>query len=512
MRTEDRSYLEGFPVGHESRDSSMHPDQVPPAPAGFDESYLSHFAAQTSEDSGQPSGDPHQHSSDQLEDGELHSLSSGHADELDGDASPSLSDMARTSHKHKRRIFGLLLLIIAVLSTVGAIIGLRYWFEIQKSKRSSVPAAIVPAGDNQSVATAKPTATLGVDSQNKSDSSPGNARPGSGTSTEPSSGKPGPLSGPAQVAQSGPGQPLMPASPTGFDANGRPIPSAPIVPPNRFDSPLGVQDGRGYVNAVPNTGAGASNATNNSGAGSSTGAQGLFNPLQYLQQMGQVNGGANAPQPTTTGSFSGSLASTKTPPAKASLIGNRSLMLAKGALIPCVLDTAVVSSVSSMVRCHTPKNIFSEDGKVVLFEAGSQIKGEFSSSALKTGSKRLYILWSRIDTPLGIKIDLESPGADQLGRGGLDGDIDKHWGERIGSAFLLSFVQDAIAYAATRGGNQYGPGVYQNTTNTGNQMATEVLKDTIAIPPTLSINQGELVNIFVARDLDFSDVYQLKVK
>ena len=33
---------------------------------------------------------------------------------------------------------------------------------------------------------------------------------------------------------------------------------------------------------------------------------------------------------------------------------------------------------------------------------------------------------------------------------------------------------------------------------------------TINIPPTLSKNQGELANIFVARDVDFSTVYQLK--
>ena len=221
---------------------------------------------------------------------------------------------------------------------------------------------------------------------------------------------------------------------------------------------------------------------------------------------------AATPQNKPAGVFDGNLNGTATPKAVASMLGNRSLTLAKGASIKCVLNTALQSGIAGMTTCTVPKAVFSDDGKVQLIEAGTTVTGEFNGQ-VKTGQSRFAVLWTRLKTPQGVIVNLDSPGADELGRTGLTGDVDKHWWERIGGAFMLSLVQDAIGYAATRGaGNNNGATqmYFQNTQQAGENMANTILKETINIPPTISKNQGDLITIYVARDIDFSAVYQTR--
>ena len=263
-------------------------------------------------------------------------------------------------------------------------------------------------------------------------------------------------------------------------------PPAGAAPRNRFDAPL-----------LPNEGTGK-DGQGGYGGGSAT-----------MVQPASTNPAASQ-QGTNAGTFDGNLKSAPTPRAQAGLIGNRNLLLAKGTLLDCVLNTAINSSIPGMVSCTLTRNVYSDNGKVLLLERGSTVTGEFGGR-VRTGQTRIYVLWNRIETPKGVVVNLDSPGSDALGRSGVDGEVDKHWGERIGNAFLLSLIQDAIGYAATRGNNQNGSSqmYFQNTQQTGDNMANTILKDSLQIPPTITKKQGERVAIFVARDLDFSAVYDL---
>lgn len=190
----------------------------------------------------------------------------------------------------------------------------------------------------------------------------------------------------------------------------------------------------------------------------------------------------------------------------AARLGDRSLLLARGAFVPCVLETDLNSNVPGPASCISTGNVFSDDGKVVLIEKGSRILGEYRAT-LKQGDERIAVLWSRIKTPNGVVVDVDSPAGDGTGAVGVEGTIDNHWMKRIGAAFMLSLVQDVVA--AKTSGDQ-GGGTTINTYNSTKSMSEKVLESTINIPPTLYRNRGERLMVLVNRDLWFDSVYALE--
>lgn len=194
--------------------------------------------------------------------------------------------------------------------------------------------------------------------------------------------------------------------------------------------------------------------------------------------------------------------------AQAGTLGNRNYVVAMGTSIPCVLETALSSDQPGFTSCVINRDIMSDNGRVVLMEKGTQVVGEYRG-ALKRGQSRLFVLWNRAKTPKGVTITLGSPATDAIGRAGFDGNVDKHFMERFGAALLLSVVGDATSFAAKKMGEADMDA--EETVNSGKQASAIAVEQSINIPPTLTKHQGSLVSIFVARDLDFSSVYQLKV-
>lgn len=238
--------------------------------------------------------------------------------------------------------------------------------------------------------------------------------------------------------------------------------------------------------------------------------------------------GASTPQGGTN-ALASALSATLTPGTSATINRNPSITLAKGTLPDCTLLTAILTDQPGFLKCILSAPVLSMDGKVVLMEAGTTMEGEYTQG-LQAGQKSIFTLWSRAVTPNFVSVQLNSPGTDALGRAGTSGEVDNKWFERFAGAVFFSLFEDAKQIYLTRddarasqrsnGNSSYGDtynigsqGTLSQLSNTGSttkSIVEEMLKQGSQLKPSLYKNQGEIIKIFVARDVDFSTVYELR--
>lgn len=190
-------------------------------------------------------------------------------------------------------------------------------------------------------------------------------------------------------------------------------------------------------------------------------------------------------------------------------LGNRNFLLTQGTMIDCTLQTKLVSTQAGLLTCLATHDVMSTNGKVKLIDAGTKFTG-YQSGGIDQGQGRAFITWNRLETPAGVIVNLGSPGTGPLGEAGVDGHIDNHFWERFGNAILLSLVGDLGAWTANQGQSGNNNIHFDNTREGSQEVIAKILEKSLDIPPTLYKNQGTRIGIMVARDLDFSHVYDLE--
>jgi type IV secretion system protein VirB10 len=200
-----------------------------------------------------------------------------------------------------------------------------------------------------------------------------------------------------------------------------------------------------------------------------------------------------------------SFAASSLPGIKASPAIDDTYQLMPG-LLPCVLDTAIESDLPGPLMCHLPGPVYSPKG-VLLMEAGTQIVGRYERMS-QNGGSRLLALSTYAHTPNGVWVPLsDNPMADDLGRAGLPGGVDNHYLERFGGAVLLDLTQSGLGIvqaAVSKGGNTY------ISTNSSDNLASQILQSQVNLAPTFSKHQGETIAIWLTSPIDFSDSYRLR--
>lgn len=191
--------------------------------------------------------------------------------------------------------------------------------------------------------------------------------------------------------------------------------------------------------------------------------------------------------------------------ARASQMRDLGRTVPQGTVIAAVLETAINSDLPGSVRGVVSRDVRSFDGSRVLIPRGSRLVGQYKSAAA-VGQTRAFVVWTRIISPTGVTIDVGSPATDRLGRGGLDGEVDTHFFRRFGASILLSVVSAGSQALANSVADNNNTTFVIGSPAQANQVASIALQKQIDIPDTIKVAQGAPVQVFVARDLDFSAV------
>ena len=193
--------------------------------------------------------------------------------------------------------------------------------------------------------------------------------------------------------------------------------------------------------------------------------------------------------------------------ARASRLSSTSLIAPQGTVISAILETGINSDLPGFARAVVSRDISGFDGSTVVIPRGSRLIGEYKSG-VANGQSRAFVIWSRLLTPDGVSINLGSPGADRLGRGGLEGKTDTHFFQRFGAAILLSVIDGGVQALVNQ--NSGTNGIVIGSPQQAASVASIALQKNIDIPTTISVPPGGAIRVFVARDLDFSDVLQAR--
>jgi type IV secretion system protein VirB10 len=210
----------------------------------------------------------------------------------------------------------------------------------------------------------------------------------------------------------------------------------------------------------------------------------------------------------------GAAGATRTAIAQPTRLANPDGTMIRGTYLRCVLETRIISDLDGFASCVVTEPVYSFNGRHLLLPKGSKIFGRYAAGDFT--NNRMAVVWDRVLTPSGVDVTISAPGVDNLGSSGMPGQYSAHWARRISGALMISLLSDAFKYyGAKEGPTQTGitsGGIItqepfeSNTAESIQRLAEQGIEENSRRPPTVTINQGTVVNIYVTQDIDFSNV------
>lgn len=207
------------------------------------------------------------------------------------------------------------------------------------------------------------------------------------------------------------------------------------------------------------------------------------------------------------------------PHAFARKLGNTGRLIVQGKIIETILETPINTDIPGAIRGIVSRDVYAESGRKVLIPKGSRVIGTYNNFVIR-GNKRVNIIWSRVIRPDGVDIMIRSGGADQLGAAGVEGIADNKYAEIFSSAFLVSAINIGVGVGIEAlEDDQISQTTNTDGSSTRNSTASQeaairavdlfgsaaenLIQDFINLKPTITIDQGTRIGVFVNRDLLF---------
>jgi type IV secretion system protein VirB10 len=187
---------------------------------------------------------------------------------------------------------------------------------------------------------------------------------------------------------------------------------------------------------------------------------------------------------------------------RAEQLADPSRTIVQGTVLEGVLETAINTDLPGAIRAVLTEDVVSYDGSTTLLPRGTRLIGTYSST-VKIAQRRALIAWNRAVTPGGTSVALGGIGADALGRSGQTGHVNTHFWERFGSAALISLFGLAPQVGVNDETDEDVADAIDAIGGDLEASSRSALDAYLRIAPTINIDQGDRLTIFVNRDLIF---------
>ncbi|MEL6644905.1 MAG: TrbI/VirB10 family protein [Pseudomonadota bacterium] len=176
-------------------------------------------------------------------------------------------------------------------------------------------------------------------------------------------------------------------------------------------------------------------------------------------------------------------------------------LLQAGSIIPAALITGLSSAHPGPITAQVTSHVYdSPTGRYLLVPQGARLIGAYDTET-SVGQNRLRVVWTRLVLPDGRSISLDrTPGADATGASGLKDRVDRNWGGVFRAAAITTLLNLGTS-APTDSDDAIAQAIRDATQDTIGQTGQEIVRQQLAIPPTLTVRPGFPVRALVTRDL-----------